>query len=572
MASSDQDFNKLLSSAVIDSATVEELCGIIVNNPELVNTLPEDDAIKLRSKLNPYRIGPIPKPDQRQKVAASITNLREDYLRRFTATGMVSFISRMLEEYTVPIDHRSWVPAKCKQNEMFDIDKVIPQLELMLETARAIKAAQGGADSPAATTSDSAATAGESAAPSATPSAAAGLPADALLKMCALTYKMSKIGDDARSRLRNTIKLGKANPAIAGELANFPLPQEAGRIQMPAETSKRILRGFFDYMFTFDPAIHAKPGANPEVIRSDYLSRIAAAGESAPLRTAPQTRLFAGGESAPPLAQGESAAPSAVPQDMFFRWGKYMEVNYEELRTITEAIYPERPDLEMAIAIWNVFEGTDAEIDAEFEKFCQRYQDDTPSSIQLITLGDWTMLGDFKINREKIQFYNKNTEVLKRIIDRHTEDKKIGKDLLSNRIKIAKAANIAADGPDAPGLAAYNSSAASNYGGIPRILDKTKMTALERANGDLHRAREIENFLELKKRFDKFEGRDPETFSADEKAEFNTVKRQLQTAEEMLNVPDNAVQVDMFISDGKSMTKSHFYTQSFAPGEEPQPE
>ena len=45
------------------------------------------------------------------------------------------------------------------------------------------------------------------------------------------------------------------------------------------------------------------------------------------------------------------------------------------------------------------------------------------------------MLADFKENRKKIEFYNRNTEVLKRILDRHADDKKLGSELMKNRIK-----------------------------------------------------------------------------------------------------------------------------------------
>lgn len=109
----------------------------------------------------------------------------------------------------------------------------------------------------------------------------------------------------------------------------------------------------------------------------------------------------------------------------------------------------------MAIALWDFFEGTPQEVDTAFEKHCQRYQDETPSSIKALEFGGWTVLADFKKNRKKIQIYNKHTEVLKRILDRYAEDKRIGAELMRNRVRQVKAKNIAEMGLDDPGLTQY---------------------------------------------------------------------------------------------------------------------
>ena len=65
----------------------------------------------------------------------------------------------------------------------------------------------------------------------------------------------------------------------------------------------------------------------------------------------------------------------------------------------------------------------------------------------------WTVLADYKKNRENIDFYNRHTEVLKRIMDQHEQDKKLGKDLMNKRVKKAKSKNIEEMGKDAEILA-----------------------------------------------------------------------------------------------------------------------
>ncbi|NBQ43939.1 MAG: hypothetical protein EBU23_16115, partial [Mycobacteriaceae bacterium] len=201
-----------------------------------------------------------------------------------------------------------------------------------------------------------------------------------------------------------------------------------------------------------------------------------------------------------PVAADSAARPAAEvvpPQDTFHRWAYYTEVNYEELRTVTEALYPERPDLDWAIALWDVFEGDAKAVDAAFDKHCQRYQDEVPSAIKALEFGGWSLLGDFKENRKKIQFYNSHTDILKRILDRHADDKRIGAELMRNRVRQAKAKNIAEAGPDAAGLVAYKRNQAEKgqalgSKGAEKVISPEEMRRLEKAGGSVKAAQELE--------------------------------------------------------------------------------
>ena len=402
---------------------------------------------------------------------------------------------------------------------------------------------------------------------------------------------------------------------------------------MPADLSKRIITAFLRNWFEFDPSVHVRNAVDAK--------KLAAAVEKIPIgdREVPvdakdpgHLTLEAVREAAPapapehkdavatilaskaayhavaallrdpevadaallaleneqafkhylfPVPKESPARPAAdviPPQDTFHRWGYFTEVNYEELRTITEAIYPERPDLDMAIALWDVFEGSQAEVDEAFNKHCQRYQDEVPSSIKALEFGHWSLLADFKENRKKIQFYNKHTDILKRILDRHAEDKRIGAELMRNRVRQTKAKNIAEEGPDAPGLNQYRRNQAERGAGVSdkgaeRVITVEEMKRLEKAKGNIKAAQELQLLEETEKRLAeltekrgllKAAGKD---LPLEEAQELEHHTRELPRIREMVNVPDEAIQVDVFSSNPTegSFEKSHFFTKAVAP-------
>jgi hypothetical protein len=257
------------------------------------------------------------------------------------------------------------------------------------------------------------------------------------------------------------------------------------------------------------------------------------------------------------------------PQDTFHRWNYFTEVNYEELRTITETLYPERPDLDWAIAIWTSFKGTDEEIEEQFNNYCQKHQDEMLSVMKTLEFGKWSLLADFKENRKNIHFYNKHTEVLKKIIDRHTEDKKIGTELMRNRVRQVKAKNIAESGPDAPGLKTYKNTMSTDgkdlsSKGVERVISPEEMKRLEKAQGSIKAAKELEVLEEYEKLIQDLDSvKKYRELTTEENDRYNRAVEALARAKEMINVPDDAIQVDVFTTNTKTgeFSKSHFYTK-----------
>jgi len=217
------------------------------------------------------------------------------------------------------------------------------------------------------------------------------------------------------------------------------------------------------------------------------------------------------------LAAETSAAYTIdPPADLYHHIGRYINNHYEQLREATTVLYSEKPDIEFAVMYYGTF-------DSEKEATDHKHKNEAlfVSTVYTIENGGWTLMGPFKRNRERIDFYNKNTEVLKRMFEQHEQDSKVAEDLVKKRVRKAKADNIAAAGPDDPGLSKYKEA----LGTVEKYGTKPALTKEERE--ELHKAIRVKENAE---------------------------------------VPDNAVQVDVFKTDADGkFTRDKFYTEAEAP-------
>lgn len=209
------------------------------------------------------------------------------------------------------------------------------------------------------------------------------------------------------------------------------------------------------------------------------------------------------------------------PVDVFHHFDRYLDNHYELFREATQILYAEKPDIEFAVQFYDKSYQTMDEAIAARDKIADRV------STNVITISNegWYMLGPFKKNRERIDFYNKNTEILKRMAEQAEQDSRLGADLMKNRVRRHKERNIVEAGPDDPGLEKYKSA----LGTIEALGAKAVLTNEEK----------------------------------------NKMAEAVR-AKEMAEVPDDAIQVDVFKpvegADGKTvLTREKFYTKSEAP-------
>lgn len=631
------------SNAELDPIDFDNLVNDILENPELLldSKLTDDQILEIQKRINPYAglAGPQSEKSERKRIAAvCYTNLREDYLRRFTATSMVGFIFQVFQEWEVPAVQRRWTPAKSStvgvNNQPFNAVKLVERLEEILVIAKEAVSAENAYAEAKTLACDSEVVLSETPLKDELEDVAAkcaiseNCAAKAAALLYAVTQTVNTLGIEAGNRLHTTATACMKYPEVKDILSRHPMPAPPGQYEIPATNAKEIIGSFLRNWFEFDPNVHVRSGhdaktislavknivVNGTTISTDtkdpdhltYETVRAIAPPPSPEHKKTLDTIMASKKSYNtavallrnddlfnamhvaydsvesfrhylfPVSKDSSAnfaASHIPPQDTFHRWSYYTEVNYEELRTITEALYPERIDLDWAIALWDVFEGTEKQVNDAFEKHCQRYQDEVPSSIKALEFGSWSLLADFKENRNKIQFYNKNTEVLKRIIERHTEDKQIGAELMRNRVRQTKAKNINVDGPDAAGLAQYKRNNSENgkdlsKHGVKKVISMEEMRRLEKAQGSIKAAKELElldQYEEIIQRLGEMEKL--RTLDAEEALSLKYARDNIEKVREMVAVPDDTIQVDVFTSNGATgeFGKSHFYTKAVNP-------
>jgi hypothetical protein len=679
----DAEFAKLLD-AIISDPEAYERGEIEMNN---------DDMLRVYNTIKPYGSvieGPDPDAISKTCIAASFTNLREDYIRRNTTTSLIGFSYQMLSEWEAPDDVRNW-KSTAAQVKPFNLTDTVKHLTAALELAKAAHAAETDAAACAAAAlemdvvlaSDASQDQQSAVADAYAKSHMANGTAAELLY--AIAHSLTIMGTNAAGNIDAIVESSKRMPGMAKLFKEFPAPKTSNEHNIPLDVANKIAYSFMNSMFKFNPNAHVRTADNAEKIRADLKSvrdgfvvdaadpdhlplesiarpaikPLPAHAEVLSLLTAdskitnaviailrdgdvsaamtvainehdtfcsyienpttvndehkPMIEILTSTMSVKselqsvlssdimrnavlhaiensaefiaylfPIAE-TSVTRAAVdiipPQDIFQRFGTYCDTNFEELRTITEAIYPERPELDWTIAAWRTFEGTQAEIVVEFDEYCQKHQDVMPSDIVLLdTGGRWTFLGGFKKNRgEKINFYNKNTEVFKRIIERHAEDKKMGAPMMRNRVKHTKAKNIARDGPDAAGLKGYKQHEADGKNtaagaGAEKVIPADEMRRLEMARGDVARAKEFEHLEEIDAviaRLGELEGL--RELSVDEARELKSARADRPRILEMTEVPDDGIQIDVFTNDTNldTFTKSHFYTAAVDPEDVP---
>lgn len=191
-------------------------------------------------------------------------------------------------------------------------------------------------------------------------------------------------------------------------------------IQEQSESEKKIIKKFLDKYFNFDPKLHTKSA----YVENDDPER----------KNNPNNQFT---EHIPP-------------KDTYGRFQYYYDVNYEELRTAVMYLYCEKPDIEAAINVFESFDTVD-----ECNEYIKKHQDNVICNLLNLTNGKWNLLGSFKQNRERINFYNKNTRVIENILNQIEDDSKIGKELLNDRIKKKKTKNIEEYGKDHPNFLRY---------------------------------------------------------------------------------------------------------------------
>lgn len=288
--------------------------------------------------------------------------------------------------------------------------------------------------------------------------------------------------------------------------------------QKASKIKQAIIKDFLDRIFEHDPENNVESSYNPN----------------------PDD------EERKPLATDEKGLPKPVEiantfvpvptYDAFHRWQWYEESNYDKLRDVVKDIYGEKPDLEFAIQVHSHFDTPE-----KAQKFEEENGHLVIAPIITVQDNDWNLLGSFKENRERINFYNKDNQVIKKIMDRVKKDQEYGTKLMKNRVYRKKKKNIEKHGIESEDLAKYAKECGLGQSSILTDEDKAKLE-------------EYAKSLQEKAQSSREQG--------------NNIAVSPQQVYENVDedgVPTDAIIVDVFEHDGKTLKKTNFFTKAEAP-------
>lgn len=141
------------------------------------------------------------------------------------------------------------------------------------------------------------------------------------------------------------------------------------------------------------------------------------------------------------------------PADVFHNFGRFMSNNFEAMVDGVREFFGLRPDFEFAITYHRAFKSEEAAREHRIA-----HENEFRGNVFTIENNGITLLGAYKENAAKVDFYNKNTEILKNMMEQNAADAKLGQDLMNKKIRREKQRNIDECGPDGEGLAAFTRS------------------------------------------------------------------------------------------------------------------
>jgi len=212
--------------------------------------------------------------------------------------------------------------------------------------------------------------------------------------------------------------------------------------------------------------------------------------------------------------------PSA---DYFYFFNRYRNRHYDIFHKATMDLYNEKHDLDIAFSVHEQHDTIE-----EADAYRHKHKEDTPYTIYTIQNNKWIFSGPWEENRDRMEFFNKNTAVMEAIMEGNKDDAMMAKDIVNNRVRIAKEQNVEEVGPDDESFLRY------------KMSNRPEVARMGAININ-------------------------DTAYADNVDDDDTQSRNIPLVPEK-----EALEVDIFsLSDGgRKLTKGMLYTKAIAPDEE----
>ena len=408
-----------MSKQLFESLIQEISSGNIDSVEDKIAELSEEQIDALFGEAQPFKA--LGTASSEKIVIGSVSNLREKYLKKLVTTSMVSFLFQMKDEFTVDEED---LTTPVNKDDFFD--------EIPAQTL------------PENFNMDN-------------------LYNEELLAFFTTKFPESneivykemekELTEDDLLEVSNNVSKRYADMTRPEKVINGAKYDEAleAAIQKQSESEKVVINRFLEWLFKFNADKHSEGGG--QAVVDD-----------------PERKDVAQLKGTDPVYD------NIPPNDTHCRFNAYADINYEKLRDATHNIYNIKPDLEHAMIVYNVVD-TQAEVDS----FIHKYGSTSKYDIVAFPLNRWTLMGPFKENRERVDYYNKHNSIIKSMLEQAEKDAALGEDLMKKRVKNKKVKAEKVFGKDSPQFEEYKklnpSEVETKYNGkVEEIEDGIKVT------------------------------------------------------------------------------------------------
>lgn len=190
------------------------------------------------------------------------------------------------------------------------------------------------------------------------------------------------------------------------------------------------------------------------------------------------TKMLAGLKKiAEPISQIETyeALARDLPADLTCHFDRYVSNHYEALREITNVLANETVDIEFSVILYDVFKSEKA----AHEHLMAHEKEFALEPITIENQGQ-TLLGPFKENRDRANFYHQRTDLLHKMHQQQMAEQRLAEDISKKKVESEKRKEISREGPDKPGLTQFSEVMnGARAMGAGKILDKKTIERLE---------------------------------------------------------------------------------------------
>lgn len=133
------------------------------------------------------------------------------------------------------------------------------------------------------------------------------------------------------------------------------------------------------------------------------------------------------------------------PADVFHLWNYYLDSNYDALLGAVADLYAETPEFDLAINPLSWHEDVD-----KADDFIHKHKNEVITEIFKAHSGKWNFYAPYKKVRDTTRYFNDKTIILEEMMKQLESDKRMGEELMKNKIRQKKRKNIEEEGPDDP--------------------------------------------------------------------------------------------------------------------------